>query len=47
VSCASHEDIIESALHDWHAVLEVMSDGPFGNEPTGLTRRDSFEATTE
>jgi glutathione S-transferase len=34
----SHEDIIESALRDWHAVLEVMSDGPFffGNEPTGV-----------
>jgi hypothetical protein len=32
----SHEDIIESALRDraGHAVLEVMSDGPFffGNE---------------
>ena len=34
----SHEDIIELALRDWHAVLEVMSDGPFffGNEPTGV-----------
>ena len=34
----SHEDIIESALCDWHAVLEVMSDGPsfFDNEPTGV-----------
>lgn len=34
----SHEDIIESALRDWHAVVEVMSDGPFffGNEPTGV-----------
>jgi glutathione S-transferase len=34
----SHEDIIESALCDWHAVLEVMSDGPFffRNEPTGV-----------
>ena len=33
----SHEDIIELALRDWHAVLEVMSDGPFffGNEPIG------------
>jgi glutathione S-transferase len=34
----SHEDIIESALRDWRAVLTVMSDGPFffGNEPTGV-----------
>ena len=34
----SHEDIIEPALSDWHAVLEVISDGPFffGNEPTGV-----------
>jgi glutathione S-transferase len=34
----AHEDIIESALRDWRAVLTVMSDGPFffGNEPTGL-----------
>jgi hypothetical protein len=33
----SHEDIIESALRDCYAVLEVMSDGPFffGNEPIG------------
>ena len=34
----SHEDIIESALCDWRAVLTVMSDGPFffGDEPTGV-----------
>ncbi len=34
----SHEDIIESALRDWRAVLTVMCDGPFffGNEPTGV-----------
>jgi glutathione S-transferase len=34
----AHEDIIESALRDWRAVLTVMSEGPFffGNEPTGL-----------
>ena len=34
----SHEDIIESALRDWRAVLTVMSDGPFffGDEPTGV-----------
>ena len=33
----SHDDIIESALRDWRAVLEVISDGPFffGNEPIG------------
>jgi glutathione S-transferase len=34
----SHEDIVDSALRDWRAVLTVMSDGPFffGNEPTGV-----------
>jgi Glutathione S-transferase, C-terminal domain len=34
----SHEDIVESALGDWRAVLTVMSDGPFffGDEPTGV-----------
>jgi glutathione S-transferase len=34
----SHEDIVESALRDWRAVLTVMSDGPFffGDEPTGV-----------
>jgi hypothetical protein len=34
----SHEDIVESALHDWRAVLTVMGDGPyfFGDEPTGI-----------
>jgi glutathione S-transferase len=34
----SHEDIVESALRDWRAVLTVMSDGPFffGDEPAGL-----------
>ena len=34
----SHEDIVESALRDWRAVLMVMSDGPFffGDEPTGV-----------
>lgn len=34
----SHEDIIESALRDWRAVLTVMSNGPFffGDEPTGI-----------
>jgi glutathione S-transferase len=34
----SHEDIVESALRDWRAVLMVMSDGPFffGNQPTGM-----------
>jgi len=32
------EDIIESGLRDWRAVLAVMSDGPFffGNEPTSV-----------
>ena len=32
------EDIIESGLRDWRAVLVVMSDGPFffGNEPTSV-----------
>jgi glutathione S-transferase len=34
----SHEDIIQSSLRDWRAVLTVMSDGPFffGDEPTGV-----------
>lgn len=34
----SHEEIIESALRDWRAVLMVMSNGPFffGDEPTGV-----------
>jgi glutathione S-transferase len=34
----SHEDIIESALRDWRAVLAVMSEGPFffGDEPSGV-----------
>jgi glutathione S-transferase len=34
----SHEDIVESALRDWRAVLTVMGDGPFffGDEPTGV-----------
>jgi glutathione S-transferase len=34
----SHEDIIESGLRDWRAVLTVMGDGPFffGDEPTGV-----------
>jgi glutathione S-transferase len=34
----SHEDIVESALHDWRAVLSVMGNGPyfFGDEPTGI-----------
>jgi glutathione S-transferase len=34
----SHEEIIESALRDWRAVLTVMSKGPFffGEEPTGI-----------
>src|SRR5262245_28870409 len=34
----AHEDIIESALRDWRAVLTVMSEGPFffGTQPTGL-----------
>jgi glutathione S-transferase len=32
------EEIVESALRDWRAVLTVMSDGPFffGNEPTAV-----------
>jgi glutathione S-transferase len=32
------EDIIESGVRDWRAVLAVMSDGPFffGNEPTSV-----------
>jgi glutathione S-transferase len=34
----SDEEIIESGLRDWRAVLAVMSDGPFffGEEPTGV-----------
>jgi glutathione S-transferase len=34
----SHDDIVESALRDWRAVLTVMGDGPFffGDEPTGV-----------
>ena len=34
----SHEDIVESALRYWRAVLTVMGDGPyfFGDEPTGI-----------
>jgi glutathione S-transferase len=34
----SHEDVMESALRDWRAVLTVMSDGPFffGQEPSGI-----------
>jgi glutathione S-transferase len=33
----SDEDIVESGLRDWRAVLAVMGDGPFffGDEPTG------------
>lgn len=32
----THEDIVEFALHDWRALLAVMSDGPFffGKTPT-------------
>jgi glutathione S-transferase len=34
----SDEEIVESALRDWRAVLAVMSDGPFffGDEPTSV-----------
>jgi glutathione S-transferase len=34
----SHEEIIESALRDWRAVLAVTGDGPFffGDEPTNI-----------
>jgi len=34
----SDEEIIESAVRDWRAVLTVMGDGPFffGDEPTGV-----------
>lgn len=34
----SHEDIVESALRDWRAVLTLMSDQAyfFGGEPTGI-----------
>src|SRR5262249_25962919 len=34
----SHDDIVESALRDWRAVLSVMGNGPyfFGDEPTGI-----------
>jgi glutathione S-transferase len=33
-----HDDIIESALRDWRAVLTVMCNGPFffGDEPAGV-----------
>jgi glutathione S-transferase len=33
-----HEEIVESGLQDWRAVLAVMAGGPFffGDEPTGL-----------
>jgi glutathione S-transferase len=32
------EEIVESGVRDWRAVLTVMGDGPFflGNEPTGV-----------
>jgi glutathione S-transferase len=34
----THEDIVESALRDWRAVMAVMSDGPFffGEEPASV-----------
>jgi glutathione S-transferase len=34
----SDEDIIESALRDWRAVLKVLGDEPFffGDDPSGL-----------
>lgn len=34
----SHEEIVESALRDWRAVLTVMCDGPFffGDESSGV-----------
>jgi glutathione S-transferase len=34
----SHEQIVESALRDWRAVLTVMSEGPFffGEQPSGI-----------
>ncbi|HKA78862.1 MAG TPA: glutathione S-transferase family protein [Xanthobacteraceae bacterium] len=34
----SDAEIVELALRDWRAVLEVMSEGPFffGDEPTGI-----------
>jgi glutathione S-transferase len=34
----SDEEICAAAIRDWHAVLKVMSDGPFffGDEPTGI-----------
>jgi glutathione S-transferase len=34
----SDEEINDSALRDWRAVLTIMGDGPFffGNEPTGV-----------
>jgi glutathione S-transferase len=34
----SDEEIVESGLRDWRAVLAVMGDGPFffGDEPTGV-----------
>ena len=36
----SHEEIVESALRDWRAVLKVMSGGPyfFGETPRASTR---------
>jgi glutathione S-transferase len=38
ISRHSHEDIVESALRDWRAVLAVMSNGSFffGGRPTGV-----------
>jgi len=32
------EDVLESALRDWRAVLTVLGDGPFffGDEPSGI-----------
>src|SRR5215470_14228536 len=34
----SDQEILESGMRDWHAVLAVMCDGPFffGDEPTGV-----------
>jgi glutathione S-transferase len=34
----SDEEIVESALRDWRAILSVMDEGPFffGDEPTGI-----------
>jgi glutathione S-transferase len=33
-----HEEIVESGMQDWRAVLAVMASGPFffGDEPTGV-----------